>query len=173
VSQRIHLYQISIGADLPSAGIHNDDQYGPDVVDDTGDVVAVRSSEETWLIRLQPGIHQKADIYSFPGGRAFVVNNKGNVYWIDAAQKKVVVVESRYQTFATHQAPSGEVVAFDFSDACLLDQNGLRWRVDDLSRDELDLQQLDDRVVTFSRWLQSPSDTEIVRISLLDGTSLS
>src|SRR2546423_714211 len=64
VSQRMHLYEISIGADLPSAGIHKDDQYGPGAVDDTGDVVAVRSSEETWLIRLQPGIHQMVDIYS-------------------------------------------------------------------------------------------------------------
>ena len=163
-------HTIEIQADLPSSGIDTANQFGPKGSLDTGDVIAFHGQDDTWTIRLKPG--ELGSIESYALGDAYIVNNKGNVYWIDPGARSVQFVESRYASFETALTPNGYVLAYDFQDMCCIGGDGLMWRRDNLMSDGIAIEQCTNDQISVSGWQISPDEEVRLRISLKDGDAI-
>jgi hypothetical protein len=164
-------YELVMAVDLPATGeIPAHSRFGPDAGGPQGDVAAVRSEHQDWMFTVQPGMLEFTTCFewTFPG--LYVLNHKGNLYWIDATHKTAQFIRSRFESFMSSQVGEGLVISYDFCDVCLINEAGLFWRADDLASDGLELLRVESEIAVFRGWKSSPDDLLEIEVDLRSGT---
>lgn len=162
-------FQFLLNVDAPPSGeLPQDVHFGSKADGRQGDYCAILGPDARWSFTLEPGILSSTLSYSVAPG-VFVINHRGTIYWLDYANRNAQVFRGRFGAYTSTQLPTGEVLAYDFCDACLVEGNGLRWQATDLSRDDLVFERIEGNAAIFSGWRTSPDQVFRFSIDLATG----